>query len=57
MWWIHALPSIWPTALVVILAKIGIMGVDSNLAIAIRTVVILVLVWGIMYFRGGAGLN
>jgi len=40
-------------ALTAILAKIGIKGVDSNLATAIRTVVILILAWGIVYFRGG----
>ena len=54
MWWIHALLSILPAALAAILAKIGIRGVDSNLATAIRTVVILVMAWGIVYFRGGA---
>ena len=36
-----------------VLAKVGLKGVDSNLATAIRTVVILVLAWGIVYFRGG----
>jgi len=53
MWWIHALLLILPAALAAILAKIGIRGVDSNLATAIRTVVILVMAWGIVYFRGG----
>ncbi len=53
MWWIYALLSAVFAALTAILAKIGIKGVDSNLATAIRTVVILVLAWGIVYFRGG----
>ncbi len=53
MWWIYALLSAFFAALTAILAKIGIKGVDSNLATAIRTVVILVLAWGIVYFRGG----
>ncbi|MCL2119637.1 MAG: EamA family transporter [Planctomycetaceae bacterium] len=37
-------------SLVVILAKIGIAGIDSNLATAIRTVVILIVAWGIVFF-------
>ena len=35
-----------------ILAKIGIDGVNSNLATAIRTIVILVMAWGIVFFTG-----
>jgi transporter family protein len=53
MWWIYALLSAVFAALTAVLAKVGIRGVDSNLATAIRTVVILVLAWGIVYFRGG----
>lgn len=53
MWWLYALLSALFAALTAVLAKIGIKGVDSNLATAIRTVVILVLAWGIVYFRGG----
>ena len=41
-------------ALTAIFAKIGIKGVDTDLATAIRTVVILILAWGIAFFRGGA---
>ena len=40
-------------ALTAIFAKIGIKGVDTDLATAIRTVVILILAWGIAFFRGG----
>ena len=39
-------------ALTAILAKIGIKGVDSNLATAIRTVVILLFAWGIVMVQG-----
>ncbi|QJX48588.1 EamA family transporter [Hymenobacter taeanensis] len=53
MWWVYALLSALFAALTAILAKIGIKGVDSNLATAVRTVVILLLAWGIVYWRGG----
>ncbi|GGG29120.1 EamA family transporter [Hymenobacter glacieicola] len=53
MWWIYALLSAVFAALTAILAKVGIKGVDPNLATAVRTVVILALAWGIVYFRGG----
>ena len=51
MWWIYALLSAFFAAGTAILAKIGIKGIDSNLATAIRTVVILVLAWGIVFFK------
>lgn len=53
MWWIYALLSALFAALTAVLAKVGIKGVDSNLATAVRTVVILLLAWGIVFFRGG----
>jgi bacterial/archaeal transporter family protein len=53
MWWIYALLSAFFAALTAIFAKIGIKGVDTDLATAIRTVVILILAWGIAVFRGG----
>ncbi|TGE14614.1 EamA family transporter [Hymenobacter elongatus] len=53
MWWHYALLSALFAALTAVLAKIGIKGVDSNLATAVRTAVVLVLAWGIVYFRGG----
>ena len=53
MWWIFALLSALFAALTAIFAKIGIRGVDTDLATAIRTVVILILAWGIAFFRGG----
>ncbi|MBG8556037.1 EamA family transporter [Hymenobacter guriensis] len=58
MWWLYALLSALFAALTAVLAKVGIRGVDSNLATAIRTVVILVLTWAIVYARGGlSGLS
>lgn len=53
MWWIYALLAALFAALTAIFAKIGIKGVDTDLATAIRTVVILILAWGIAFFRGG----
>ena len=53
MWWIYALLSALFAALTAIFAKIGIKGVDTDLATAIRTVVILILAWSIAFFRGG----
>ena len=47
MWVTFALLSAVFAALTSILAKIGIEGVNSNLATAIRTAVVLVLAWGI----------
>lgn len=53
MWWIFALLSAVFAALTAIFAKIGIQGVNTDLATAIRTIVILILAWGIVYFRDG----
>lgn len=49
MWFIFALLSAVFAALTSILAKIGIEGVNSNLATAIRTVVVVVMAWGIVF--------
>lgn len=54
MWWIYALLSAFFAALTAIFAKVGIKNVDSDLATAIRTVIILVIAWGIAIVRGGA---
>ncbi|MEH1826837.1 MAG: EamA family transporter [Nostoc sp.] len=51
-WWIYALLSAGFAALTTIFAKIGVENVNSNLATAIRTVVILVIAWGIVLFQG-----
>lgn len=53
MWKLFALLSALFAGATSILAKMGIKGVDSNLATAIRTVVILVLAWGIVFISGG----
>ena len=49
MWFILALGSAVFAALTSILAKIGIEGVNSNLATAIRTVVVVVMSWGMVF--------
>ena len=49
MWFILALLSAVFAALTSILAKVGIEGVNSNLATAIRTVVVLVMAWGMVF--------
>ncbi|MEO5499862.1 MAG: EamA family transporter [Ginsengibacter sp.] len=54
MWWTYALLSAFFAALTAIFAKVGIKGVDTDLATAIRTVVILVIAWAIAFIRGGA---
>lgn len=55
MWWIHALLAAVFAALTAILAKLGVKGVDSNLATAIRTVVVLVFAWGLVAAQGNLG--
>lgn len=52
MWALYALLSAFFAALTSILAKIGMENVNSNLATAIRTVVVLLLAWGIVLFTG-----
>ncbi|MDR2752588.1 MAG: EamA family transporter, partial [Clostridiales bacterium] len=52
MWILYALLSALFAALTSILAKIGIEGVNSNLATAVRTVVVLVMAWGIVFVTG-----
>jgi len=52
MWVIYALLAAVFAALTSIFAKIGIEGVNANLATAIRTVVVLVVAWGIVLFTG-----
>ena len=49
MWFILALLSAVFAALTSILAKIGVDGVNSNLATAIRTVVVVVMAWGMVF--------
>ena len=49
MWFVFALLSAVFAALTSILAKVGIDGVNSNLATAVRTVVVLVMAWGMVF--------
>jgi bacterial/archaeal transporter family protein len=54
MWWFYAILSALFAALTAIFAKIGVTNVNSNLATAIRTIIILLVAWGIVLARGEA---
>lgn len=51
-WVIYAILSAFFASLVAIFGKIGVKNVDSNLAVAIRTVVIVFFAWGIVLIQG-----
>lgn len=55
MWFVLALLSAVFAALTSILAKVGIQNVDSNLATAIRTVVVVVLAWAMVFITNAQG--
>lgn len=55
MWFVLALGSAVFAALTSILAKIGIDGVNSNLATAIRTIVVLIVAWGMVFLTDAQG--
>ena len=55
MWFVLALLSAVFAALTSILAKVGIEGVSSNLATAIRTVVVVVMAWGMVFITNSQG--
>mgnify|MGYP005768491653 FL=1 len=58
MWALFALGSAVFAALTSILAKMGIEGVNSNLATAIRTVVVVLMAWGMVFLTGAqSGLS
>ena len=58
MWLWFALGSAVFAALTSILAKMGIEGVDSNLATALRTVVVVVMAWGMVFLTNAhSGIN
>ena len=58
MWFVLALLSAVFAALTSILAKIGIDGVNSNLATAVRTVVVVVMAWGMVFITNAqSGLS
>lgn len=52
MWWFYAILSAFFASLTAVFAKLGVAGISSNLATGIRTLVILILVWSIVLFRG-----
>ncbi len=51
-WWVYALASALAAAFTAILAKIGVEGIPSNLATAVRTTIVVVFAWAIA-FAGG----
>lgn len=55
MWLVFALLSAVFAALTSILAKVGISGVNSNLATALRTVVVLAMAWGMVFVTNAQG--
>lgn len=55
MWFVFAILSAVFAALTSILAKIGIEGVNSNLATAIRTVVVVIMSWGMVFLTNTQG--
>ena len=55
MWLVFAILSAVFAALTSILAKVGIDGVNSNLATALRTVVVLVMAWGMVFLTNSQG--
>lgn len=55
MWFVFALGSSVFAALTSILAKIGIEGVNTNLATAIRTFVVLLMSWGMVFLTNSQG--
>jgi transporter family protein len=55
MWYVFALLSALFAALTAIFAKLGVKDVNPDLATAIRTVVILIVAWLIVFVRGGVG--
>lgn len=54
MWWIYALLSALFASLTAIFSKLGVTNVNSNLATAIRTIIILIIAWGIVFAKGEA---
>lgn len=52
MWFYYALLSALFAAFTAIFAKVGVSNINSNLATAIRTIIILILVWSIVFIKG-----
>lgn len=55
MWFVFALLSAVFAALTSVLAKIGIEGVNSNLATAVRTIVVVAMAWGMVFLTNAQG--
>lgn len=55
MWFLFAILSAIFAALTSILAKVGIEGVNSNLATAIRTAVVVIMAWGMVFLTNAQG--
>lgn len=55
MWILYAAGSAFFAALTAILAKIGISGINSNLATAVRTIFVLVMAWVLVFVTHGTG--
>ncbi|WP_436416520.1 EamA family transporter [Petrimonas sp.] len=51
MWWFYAILSALFAALTAIFAKLGVTNVNSNLATGIRTIVVLIMIWLIIFVR------
>ena len=54
MWWIYAILSAFFASLTAIFAKVGVENINSNLATGIRTIVVLLMTWTIIWTRGEA---
>lgn len=54
-WITSAILSAFFASLVAIFGKIGVKNVDSNLAVALRTLIVVVFAWGIVFVQGNAG--
>lgn len=58
MWWLYAILSALFASLTAIFGKLGVAGINSNLATGIRTIVILIMIWSIVLARGEVkGIN
>lgn len=54
MWWTYAILSALFASLTAIFAKVGVANINSNLATGIRTIVVLIMIWGIILAKGEA---
>ncbi len=52
MWKYYAILSAFFAALTAILAKVGVRGINGNVATAVRTLVVLLMAWGIVFASG-----